>query len=99
MLKLNPTPILLFLLITIASLISTEAYAINAKRIWTKKCSTCHTIGGGKKVGPDLKGVTERRKVNWLIKFIKNPMGLIKSGDKTAVSIYNQFDKVEFLLL
>ncbi len=24
-------------------------------------CKACHTIGGGKLIGPDLKGVTERR--------------------------------------
>ena len=35
-------------------------------------CNACHSIGEGKKIGPDLKGVTERREEAWLIKFIQS---------------------------
>ncbi len=31
-----------------------------------KRCVSCHTIGGGVLIGPDLKDVAERRDVSWL---------------------------------
>lgn len=43
-------------------------------------CSQCHTIGGGDKIGPDLAGLSKRRKVEWLVKFINYPDGMI-NGD------------------
>src|SRR3954468_18615382 len=33
-----------------------------------KGCNGCHKIGGGKLVGPDLKGVTGRRDKEWIAK-------------------------------
>jgi mono/diheme cytochrome c family protein len=58
------------------------------------QCKACHTIGGGKLVGPDLKGITERRDEAWLIKFIQNSQELIKSGDATAVKVFEENNKI-----
>jgi cytochrome c2 len=55
------------------------------------RCTACHTYGKGTKVGPDLKGVTERRKRSWLLKFIQGSSVLIKSGDPTAAALFSQF--------
>src|SRR4051794_22190846 len=33
---------------------------------FTNHCAACHTIGGGDRVGPDLRGVSERRDHAWL---------------------------------
>lgn len=57
-------------------------------------CSACHTIGGGKLVGPDLKNATQRHTEEWLISFIKSSQTVVKSGDKYADSIFNAFNKV-----
>ncbi|MCL4558386.1 MAG: cytochrome c [Deltaproteobacteria bacterium] len=38
----------------------------------TKGCTACHTIGKGKLVGPDLKGVTKTRTARWLADWLKN---------------------------
>ncbi|NUM31186.1 MAG: cytochrome c [Bacteroidetes bacterium] len=57
-------------------------------------CSACHTVGGGKLVGPDLKNTTQRHTEDWLISFIKSSQSLIKSGDKYADSIFNAYNKV-----
>jgi len=57
-------------------------------------CKACHTIGGGKLVGPDLQGVTERRDEAWLIKFIQNSQELINAGDPEAVKIFEEYNKI-----
>ena len=43
-----------------------------------KGCIACHKIGGGKLVGPDLKGVTARREETWLKKMILRPDVMVK---------------------
>ena len=58
------------------------------------QCKACHTIGGGRRVGPDLKGVTKRLPEAWLIKFIQNSQAMVKSGDKEAVKIFNEYNKI-----
>jgi len=57
-------------------------------------CKACHTIGGGKLVGPDLQGVTERHDEEWLIKFIQNSQELINAGDPEAVKIFEEYNKI-----
>lgn len=47
-------------------------------------CISCHTIGGGRLVGPDLKNVSERKERAWLARFITDPVGIIDSGDPYA---------------
>ncbi len=70
------------------------AQADPGKERFTKICAACHTVGGGKLVGPDLKGVTERRDREWLKKFIKSSQSMVKSGDKVAVELFEEFNKV-----
>ncbi len=50
-------------------------------------CTSCHTIGGGRLVGPDLKNVTEQKDRAWLINFIVNPQAVIDSGDAYAAKL------------
>jgi mono/diheme cytochrome c family protein len=66
-------------------------FSPEAAATFNKRCTACHTYGKGIKVGPDLKGVTERRKRDWLIKFIHASSLVIKSGDRTATDLFAQF--------
>jgi len=66
-------------------------FSSEAAATFNKRCTACHTYGKGIKVGPDLKGVTERRKRDWLIKFIHASSVVIKSGDRTATDLFAQF--------
>ena len=70
---------------------TTLKFSPEAAATFNKRCTACHTYGKGIKVGPDLKGVTERRKREWLIKFIHASSVVIKSGDRTATDLFAQF--------
>ncbi len=56
-----------------------------------QKCKACHSIGGGKLAGPDLKGVTEKRDKAWLAKFIVSPDKLIAQGDPLAKQLVQEY--------
>lgn len=58
------------------------------------QCKACHTIGGGKLVGPDLKGISDKRDEAWLIKFIQNSSELIESGDADAIKVFEDNFKI-----
>ena len=68
--------------------------AEDGKAIFDKNCKACHKIGGGKLVGPDLAGVTKKRSVDWLSKFIMSSANMIATGDKDAVKIFEEFGKL-----
>lgn len=61
-----------------------HAWGQDAATDFRNNCMSCHTIGGGRLVGPDLKGVTQRQDRQWLLKFITDPKAVIDSGDPVA---------------
>ena len=47
--------------------------AKRGKTLWQNRgCMGCHSIGKGRLAGPDLAGVTERRSMDWLKRWLKN---------------------------
>jgi cytochrome c len=61
------------------------------KEVFAQKgCNGCHKIGGGKLVGPDLKGVTARRDKQWLAKMIMRP-DLMTKEDPVAKDLFKTF--------
>src|ERR1044072_9005955 len=44
--------------------------------MFKKLCTGCHTIGVGDRVGPDLRGVTERTERVWLVSYLREPPGM-----------------------
>jgi mono/diheme cytochrome c family protein len=81
------------LLILISALIQPlNAWAqVTGEQIFQSNCSACHSIGGGRRVGPDLMGVNERRSQEWLEQFIKSPQSVINSGDAEAVALLEEY--------
>ncbi len=63
----------------------------SGKEIFQQRCAACHSIGGGRLVGPDLAGVNDRRPEDWLLKYIKSPQTLVKAGDKTAMALFEEY--------
>lgn len=55
-----------------------------------QNCAACHTIGGGRITGPDLKDVTGRKDRAWLARFMQNPQAVIDSGDPYARELVTQ---------
>ena len=74
----------------VLSLAATNASAQDGEAKFKSTCGSCHSIGGGKRVGPDLQGVGERRKEDWLINFIKHPQQMIDS-DPDAKTMAAEF--------
>ena len=66
----------------------------DGEQIFKQKCASCHTIGGGKLVGPDLDGVGERRDIEWLESFISAPDKMIASGDPIATKLLAEYNNL-----
>src|SRR5512134_1306889 len=60
---------------------TTPVAAQEAAEFFRRNCASCHTIGGGRLTGPDLKGVLERRERDKLVSFIVDPKAAVDSGD------------------
>jgi mono/diheme cytochrome c family protein len=53
-------------------------------------CTSCHTIGGGRLAGPDLKDVSKRRERDWLLRYVPDPKAMIDSGDAYAQNLLKE---------
>ena len=68
--------------------------AADGKRLFSSKCSGCHTIGQGSKLGPDLAGVAGRRPRAWLARYIAAPDEMLAAGDPAASALFKQYKEV-----
>jgi mono/diheme cytochrome c family protein len=66
------------------------AAAQDAEAFFRQNCISCHTIGGGRITGPDLKDVLNRKDRSWLTHFITNPKAVIDAGDPYAVQLQQE---------
>ena len=57
-------------------------------------CAACHTIGGGRLVGPDLQGIAERRNEQWIIDFVQHSQDLVQAGDADAVAVFEEYNQI-----
>ena len=62
--------------------------------LFKRLCAPCHTIGVGDRVGPDLRGVTERRDRAWLASYIQHPDKVRARHDPIAMSLEAKFPAV-----
>jgi len=69
------------------------SFAQDGEALYKANCTSCHAIKE-RVIGPALKGVSQRRSEEWLIKWIKNSSAVIKSGDEYGVKLYNEYNKV-----
>ena len=60
------------------------------KEIFKTNCVSCHSIGKNALIGPGLEGVANKRKKEWLKKWINSSSDFIASGDPDAIAIYEE---------
>jgi mono/diheme cytochrome c family protein len=63
------------------------AHAQQASDFFQQNCTSCHTIGGGRLTGPDLKDVSQQKDRAWLEHFIQGPKAVIDAGDPFALQL------------
>jgi protein SCO1 len=61
--------------------------ALPGVAMFRKMCMSCHTVGKGDKIGPDLAHITHRRSLEWLVNVISDPDKVRRSGDKTLLDL------------
>lgn len=63
------------------------------KTIFMTRCAACHNVNK-QVIGPALNGVDKKRPIDWIIRFVHSSQTLVKSGDKDAIAIFEQFNKI-----
>ena len=58
------------------------------------RCAACHTIGDGERIGPDLRGITARRKREWILRMILEPDRLLAERDPIALALAARYTVV-----
>ena len=76
-----------------ASAAPSEPEAIAGKQAFESKCLACHSIGEGKKLGPDLAGVTQRRSDAWLARWLKEPEKMLQT-DADAKAMLKEYNNL-----
>ena len=64
------------------------------EQLFIDKCASCHSVGKGDRVGPDLIGVHERRDRDWLTRIIAAPSGMLAS-DPDARQLLLQYGNIK----
>jgi len=62
--------------------------------MFLKACDSCHSIGKGDRIGPDLKGITSRRDRDWLINYMVSPSYMLAKKDPIAVKLNAKYGVV-----
>jgi len=77
----------LWIAVLILFVLPRNAAAQLADDFFQQNCTACHTIGGGRLVGPDLKEAVQQKDRAWLEHFIQDPEAVLNSGDPYALQL------------
>ena len=76
-----------------ASATPTDPEAVQGKLNFESKCLACHSVGEGKKLGPDVYGVTKRRSDAWLARWLKEPEKMLQT-DADAKAMLKEYNNI-----
>jgi len=71
----------------------TDPDAAKGQLAFESKCLACHSIGQGKKLGPDLAGVTKKRSDAWLARWLKEPEKMLQT-DADAKALLKEYNNI-----
>ncbi|MDV6343321.1 SCO family protein [Nitrosomonas sp. Is37] len=71
-----------------------RGYSPRGEYLFNTRCSSCHTIGAGHGLGPDLLQVTSQRDRDWLFRWIKEPDVVLAEKDPIALALYQKFKEL-----
>jgi len=66
---------------------------VAGKLAFESKCLACHSVGQGKKLGPDVAGVTKRRSDDWLARWLKSPEKMLET-DAVAKAMLKEYNNI-----
>ena len=72
-----------------------ESLAENGKNIFNLKCTACHNAGR-RLIGPQMKGIYDRRSPEWVMNIILNPDQMIKE-DPIAIALLKEYNNIMML--
>jgi len=55
--------------------------------LFANRCAACHTFGKGAELGPDLKGITSRRELGWIVNYLAEPNKMRARKDPIALEL------------
>ncbi|MFQ5679964.1 MAG: c-type cytochrome [Gemmatimonadota bacterium] len=70
---------------------SARVAAQDGEAIFQNTCKPCHTIRGGRLIGPDLAGLTDRRSEAWIIEFVQHSQAMVARDDSVAVALAEEY--------
>jgi protein SCO1/2 len=59
--------------------------------LFRTRCASCHTMGKGDRLGPDLAGVLARRPKDWLVRWLKEPDKMIAEKDPAVLEMMARY--------
>jgi nitrite reductase (NO-forming) len=76
-----------------ASDLPEDQSVIRGKNDFESKCLACHSIGQGKRLGPDLAGVTKRHTDEWIARWLTSPEAML-AKDPTAIALLKEYNNI-----
>lgn len=76
-----------------ASAAPTDPEPLQGKLDFESKCLACHSMGEGRKLGPDLAGVSKKRSEDWLRRWMKEPEKMLRT-DPTAKALLKEYNNI-----
>jgi nitrite reductase (NO-forming) len=76
-----------------ASATPSDPEAVQGKLSFESKCLACHSVGEGRKLGPDVAGVTRRRSDAWLARWLKEPEKMLAT-DADAKAMLKEHNNI-----
>lgn len=78
-------------LVPLKAALAQPANVAAGEQVFQNYCAACHSIGEGRRVGPDLIAIHEKRSQAWLEGFVKSAKSLFDSGDTDAVAVFAEY--------